>query len=119
MTDPTRTYTKLSSDTVFPFDQIEQFKAWHDATLVALQIKDEKIRDLESQLKRLAENNQDTWTRLPYLLEDLKVAKQEIANLTKELAELQRQSTLLLLQLPTAPSPFPQSWTHRSTDPRS
>lgn len=96
MTDPTRTYTKLSSDTVFPFDQIEQFKAWHDAAMTALRIKDEKIRDLENRLQETAEDTQDSWAQLPYALKDLEEARKQIASLTETLAAVQQQCADLM-----------------------
>jgi septal ring factor EnvC (AmiA/AmiB activator) len=121
MTDPTRTYTKLAPDTVFPFDQIEQFKSWHDAAMAAMRIKDQRIQDLESRLKQLEANNEDSSARGLFLLEDLKVASEQIERLTKELAELQRQSAELqrnlLMPYPTAPFPWPQPWISHNTGP--
>ncbi len=121
MTDPTRTYTKLAPDTVFPFDQIEQFKVWHDAAMTALRIKDQKIEQLESVVRHMEQDNQDTWTKLPYLIQDLQAARQQIESLTKELAELQRQSAELQRNLlrpyPTAPFPWPQPWISHNTGP--
>jgi len=55
--DPTRTYTQLAPDVVFPFEAIDQFKAWHDAVMNALKLKDEKIQQLESHIRRLEKDD--------------------------------------------------------------
>ncbi len=89
--DPTRTYTQLSADTVFPFEAIDQFKAWHDAAMNALKLKDEKIEKLESTIRHMDQDSQESRTRLPYALSDLQEARKQLEEARKGLAEAQTQ----------------------------
>lgn len=89
--DPTRTYTQLSADTIFPFEAIDQFKAWHDAAMNALKLKDEKIEKLESTIRHMDQDSQESWTRLPYALSDLQEARKQLEEARKGLLEAQTQ----------------------------
>ncbi len=89
--DPTRTYTQLSADTVFPFEAIDQFKAWHDAAMNALKLKDEKIAKLESTIRHMDQDSQESCTRLPYALSDLQEARKQLEEAHKGLIEARIQ----------------------------
>jgi len=128
--DPTRTYTKLPPDAVFPFEAIDQFKAWHDSAMNALKLKDQKIEQLESRIRHLDEDTRDNWTRLPYVLQDLEEARKQLAEARSGLAEalaqmeemskaamrLQLEVGRLQQELSSRQIPFPYTKFWRNTD---